>query len=529
MDHQQPYSLSLLQNGSVLMAQYGQEDSKVTTSKGHLLYMTVMWTSASSKLFDLVNHLEIYLSITVVRFSSEAVMVVAFSRASSLVTNDKMSTYDLLLLVYQGCNYCVLIPSFVTAIKELDMEETQCYYVNIQATGEAVDPRCWKNALTVLTVYVTNSDDQAPGWSHPVYTSQVTNNQVAGVLDISPHTHHIMDRYTDAFEHSLVPPKFFIQNGRNCQVNTAHLITLKSPSSSASHLPALLPTPVWMSYNSQYSRTQEDGRQDTQKKSTVLLEWIQQQTDSVPLMFFCQNGGSSIGNANVFLTLHSSTDLADVSTCASTYLGPLPASITSSLKTPLCSTQMAVPNAVPGLIGQGRTSGTPACTDQPSGSSDQPTAWPPDICTPGPCTSPWSLKCNNQYLLNLVQATCSVSSIPAEFNKDQATEVLTRNMSLRVFQTRIGNVTKIKVLVLTTIMSAMMSPTTEELFKTLMMTQVMIWCHNIARLRRMKIIPKKVKFIQETPGHQSTIQAQVQELKTKRLGKPQGGGESQAS
>ena len=64
-------------------------------------------------------------------------------------------------------------------------------------------------------------------------------------------------------------------------------------------------------------------------------------------------------------------------------------------------------------------------------------------------------------------------------------------------------------------MSAMMPPTTEELFKTLMMTQVMIWCHNIARLRRMKIIPKKVKFIQETSGHQSTIQAQVQELKTK--------------
>ena len=470
MDHQQPYSLSLLQNGSVLMAQYGQEDSKVTTSKGHLLYMTVMWTTASSKLFDLVNHLEIYLSTTVVRFSSEAVMVVAFSRASSLVTNDKMSTYDLLLLVYQGCNYCVLIPSFVTAIKELDMEETQCYYVNIQATSEAVDPERWKNALTVLTVYVTNSDNQAPGWSHPVYTSQVTNNQVAGMLDISPHTHHIMDRYTDASEHSLVQPKFFIQNGRNFQVNTAHLITLKSPSSSASHLPALLPTSVWMSCNSQYSRTQEDGRQDTQKKSTVLLQWIQQQTDSFPLMFFCQNGGSSIGDANVYLALHSSTDLADVSIYASTYLGPLPASVTSSLK------------------------------------------------------------CNNQYPLNLVQATCSVSSIPAEFNKDQATEVLTRNMSLRVFQMCIGNVTKIKVLVLTTInvnvhsnlsntpcveMSAMMSPTTEELFKTLMRTQVMIWYHNIARLRRMKIIPKKVKFIQETSGDQSTIQAQVQELKTK--------------
>ena len=72
-------------------------------------------------------------------------------------------------------------------------------------------------------------------------------------------------------------------------------------------------------------------------------------------------------------------------------------------------------------------------------------------------------------------------------------------MSLRVFQTCIGNVTKIKVLVLTTInanvhsnlsntpcveMSAMMSPTAEELFKTLMRTRVMIWDHNIARLRR---------------------------------------------
>ena len=80
-------------------------------------------------------------------------------------------------------------------------------------------------------------------------------------------------------------------------------------------------------------------------------------------------------------------------------------------------------------------------------------------------------------------------------------------------------------------MSAMMSPTAEELFKTLMRTRVMIWDHNIARLRRMsaplhyltiadvenrmKIILKKMEVIQETSGDQSTIQAQVQELKTK--------------
>ena len=83
-------------------------------------------------------------------------------------------------------------------------------------------------------------------------------------------------------------------------------------------------------------------------------------------------------------------------------------------------------------------------------------------------------------------------------------------------------------------MSAMMSPTPEELFKTLMRTRVMIWDHNIARLRRMsapphyltiadvenrmKIILKKVKVIQETSGDQSTIQAQVRELKTKLYG-----------
>ena len=77
----------------------------------------------------------------------------------------------------------------------------------------------------------------------------------------------------------------------------------------------------------------------------------------------------------------------------------------------------------------------------------------------------------------------------------------------------------------------MMSPTPEELFKTLMRTRVMIWDHNIARLRRRsaplhyltiadvekmrKEIFKKIEVIQETSGDQSTIQAQVKELKTK--------------
>ena len=76
--------------------------------------------------------------------------------------------------------------------------------------------------------------------------------------------------------------------------------------------------------------------------------------------------------------------------------------------------------------------------------------------------------------------------------------------------------------------------TPEELFKTLMRTRVMIWDHNIARLRRessgsaplhyqaiadvenkRKLILKQMEVIQETSGDHSTIQAQVQELKTR--------------
>ena len=83
-------------------------------------------------------------------------------------------------------------------------------------------------------------------------------------------------------------------------------------------------------------------------------------------------------------------------------------------------------------------------------------------------------------------------------------------------------------------MSAMVSQTPEELFKTLMRTRVKIWDHNIARLRRRsapihyltiadvekmrKEIFKKIGVSQETSGDQSTIQAQVRELKTKLYG-----------
>ena len=75
-------------------------------------------------------------------------------------------------------------------------------------------------------------------------------------------------------------------------------------------------------------------------------------------------------------------------------------------------------------------------------------------------------------------------------------------------------------------MSAMMSPTAEELFKTLMRTRVMIWDHNITRLRRRgapiyyltiadvenmrKVIFKKIKVILETSGDNATFQAQDQ-------------------
>ena len=80
-------------------------------------------------------------------------------------------------------------------------------------------------------------------------------------------------------------------------------------------------------------------------------------------------------------------------------------------------------------------------------------------------------------------------------------------------------------------MSAMMSPTAEELFKTLMRTRVMIWDHNIARLSRRsaplhyltiadvenmrKVIFKKIEVILETSGDNATFETQVKELKTK--------------
>ena len=48
----------------------------------------------------------------------------------------------------------------MTVVKELDFEETQIYYVNIQASDKAVAPERRRTALTVLTVHVTDSDDQ---------------------------------------------------------------------------------------------------------------------------------------------------------------------------------------------------------------------------------------------------------------------------------------------------------------------------------------------------------------------------------
>ena len=48
----------------------------------------------------------------------------------------------------------------MTVVKELDFEETQTYYVNIQASDKAVAPERRRTALTVLTVHVTDSDDQ---------------------------------------------------------------------------------------------------------------------------------------------------------------------------------------------------------------------------------------------------------------------------------------------------------------------------------------------------------------------------------
>ena len=48
----------------------------------------------------------------------------------------------------------------MTVVKELDFEETQTYFVNIQASDKAAAPEKRRSALTVLTVHVTDSDDQ---------------------------------------------------------------------------------------------------------------------------------------------------------------------------------------------------------------------------------------------------------------------------------------------------------------------------------------------------------------------------------
>ena len=48
----------------------------------------------------------------------------------------------------------------MTVAKELDFEKTKTYFVNIQASDKAVAPEQRRSALTLLTVHVTDSDDQ---------------------------------------------------------------------------------------------------------------------------------------------------------------------------------------------------------------------------------------------------------------------------------------------------------------------------------------------------------------------------------
>ena len=68
-------------------------------------------------------------------------------------------------------------------------------------------------------------------------------------------------------------------------------------------------------------------------------------------------------------------------------------------------------------------------------------------------------------------------------------------------------------------MSAMMSPMSEGLFKTLMRTQVKIWDHNITIVHYLtiadvenmrKVIFKMIEVILETFGDNATFQAQDQ-------------------
>ena len=83
---------------------------------------------------------------------------------------------------------------FVTVAKQLDFEKTKTYYVNIKATDKAASIGDRKSSMTVMTVHVTDSDDQDPVFSHPLYTSRVISGQIAGVLDIKPDTVHAMDQ-----------------------------------------------------------------------------------------------------------------------------------------------------------------------------------------------------------------------------------------------------------------------------------------------------------------------------------------------
>ena len=59
--------------------------------------------------------------------------------------------------------------------KELDFEETNTYYVNVQASDRASDPSLRRSSVTVLTVNIEDSDDLPPAFTHPQYTSRVVS------------------------------------------------------------------------------------------------------------------------------------------------------------------------------------------------------------------------------------------------------------------------------------------------------------------------------------------------------------------
>ena len=81
----------------------------------------------------------------------------------------------------------------MSVAKPLDFERTKTYYVNVRASDKAAaDTR--QTSVTLLTVHVTDSDDQGPVFSDQVYTTRVVSGQVSGVLDIKPDTLHAVDQ-----------------------------------------------------------------------------------------------------------------------------------------------------------------------------------------------------------------------------------------------------------------------------------------------------------------------------------------------